>query len=305
MDLGLNYETSHLTVSGDATADRKLSFPKPSLTLDWQAPGNWHAQLILRRTVAQLDFYDFISVADLASNQISGGNADLQPQRSWEGRFSVEHPLFGEGKMRLELGYDLVSLLQDRILVFDEHGKGFDAPGNLGTGHRQYADLTFDAPLDRFWKGLRVKLHGNVQRTRVDDPITGDPRDWSGFFPRWSWDADVRRDIGKFAYGFTMSDNRGWTQFRTDSFDTRYNKGFPYTDAFIEYRPASNQTLTLKLADISNTGGGRNLVEFFPNRTAGEPSVLDHRHRSSHMRIGLTFKQSFGGAGGTKVAKSD
>ena len=111
MDLGLNYEMSHLKVSGDATADRKLSFPKPSVTLDWEPGGGWHSQLILRRTVAQLDFFDFISVADLASSQVSGGNANLQPQRSWEGRFSVEHPLFKQGKARLELGYNLISLL--------------------------------------------------------------------------------------------------------------------------------------------------------------------------------------------------
>ena len=163
-----------------------------------------------------------------------------------------------------------------------------------------YADLTLDAPLDRFWKGLRVKLHGNIQRTRVQDPISGEQRDFSGVFPRWEWDADVRRDIGKFAYGFTMSDNAHFTQFRTDVLDTRYNKGFPYTAAFIEYRPTASRTVTLKFDDISNTGGGRNLLEFFPNRTAGEPSVLDHRFRNNHVRIGLTFKQSFGGGGVAK-----
>jgi hypothetical protein len=201
--------------------------------------------------------------------------------------------------VRLELGYDLVSLLQDRILVFDDQGNGFDAPGNLGTGRRQYADLTFDAPLDRFWKGLRVKLHGNIQRTRVEDPISAEARDWSGFFPHWQWDATIRRDVGKFAYGLDMQDNARTTIFRTDALDTRWNGGV-YAHAFIEYRPTSKQTVTLDLNDVSNVGGGRNLVLFFPNRTAGEPSVLDHRFRNSHVRIGLTFKQSFGGGGVAK-----
>ena len=106
---------------------------------------------------------------------------------------------------------------------------------------------------------------------------------------------------GQVAYGFTMQDNRQWTQFRTDALDTRYPKGrLPYADAFIEYRPAANQTLTLKFRDVSNAGGGRNLVEFFPNRTAGDPSVLDHRFRNSHIAVGLTFKQSFGGGGVAK-----
>ena len=300
MDLGLNYEMSHLKVSGDATADRKLQFPKPSVTLDWQPGGGWHTQLILRRTVAQLDFFDFISAADLASNQINGGNANLQPQRDWEGRFSVEHPLFGQGKVRLELGYNLISLLQDRILT----PEGFDAPGNIGTGRQTYADVTFDAPLDRLWKGLRVKLHGNIQQTRVRDPISGEFRDFSGFFPRWTWDADVRRDVGKFAYGFTINDNARTTLFRTDQLDTRYNKGLPYTYAFIEYRPTATQSLRVYFDDISNTGGARTLLIFDPNRTAGEPIQRDHRFRNSHVRIGLTFKQSFGGGSGTKVAKS-
>jgi hypothetical protein len=297
MDLGLNYEMSRLEVSGDATADRKLQFPKPSITLDWQPGHGWDTELILRRTVAQLDFFDFISVADLASNQVSGGNANLQPQRSWEGRFSVEHPLFGQGKARLELGYNLISLLQDRILTPD----GFDAPGNIGTGRQMFADLTLDAPLDRFWKGLRVKLHGNVQRTRVRDPISGELRDFSGTFPRWLWDADVRRDIGKFAYGFSMSGYGRFTSFHTDVFDVRFVPRFPSTNAFIEYRPSANQTLTLNLNDISNTGAFRDLLIFVPNRTAGAPSELDHRFRNSHVRVGITLKQSFGGGG---VAKS-
>jgi hypothetical protein len=290
MDLGLNYEMSHLTVSGDATADRKLKFLKPSVTLDWRL-GDWQTQFILRRTVAQLDFFDFISAADLSSNQINGGNADLQPQRSWEGRFSVEHPLFGQGKARLELGYNLISLLQDRILT----PQGFDAPGNIGTGRQMFADLTLDAPLDRFWKGLRVKLHGNIQQTRVRDPISGELRDFSGSFPRWQWDADIRRDAGRFAYGITMQGIGRVTSFRTDVLDFRFYPRSPYTDAFVEYRPSATQTLTLFFHDISNTGSFRDLLMFVPNRTAGAPSELDHRFRNSHVRVQITFKQNFGG----------
>jgi TonB-dependent receptor-like protein/outer membrane beta-barrel protein len=305
IDGGVNYEFSHLTVSGDASADRKLSFVKPSVTLDWHAPHGWHSQFILRRTVAQLDFFDFVSSAELSVGRVNGGNANLQPQRSWEGRLLFEHSVLGKGQARLELGYDLVSMLQDRILVFDEQGHAFDAPGNLGTGRRMYADLTFDAPLDGLWSGLHVRLHGNLQQTRVNDPIDGITRDWSGFYPRWLWDADIRRDAGKFAYGVALSDNRRATFFRTDELDTNYNVGFPYTSAFIEYRPSSRQTLTLNLDDISNTGGARDLIIYDPDRRQPDPSVHEHRFRNSHVRIGLTFKQSFGGGGAAKVAKPE
>jgi hypothetical protein len=295
-DAALNYEMSRLKVRGDATEDRSLKFLKPSITLDWQPGGKWHAQAILRRTVAQLDFYDFVSSAELSVGRVNGGNANLEPQRTWEGRLLLEHPIFGTGKARLELGYDLVSKLQDRILIFDDKNVPFDAPGNLGTGRRTYADLTLDAPLDTLWKGLRVRAHGQVQRTRVEDPISHRMRDFSGFYPRWQWDADIRRDAGRFAYGLTLSDYRRITFFRTDEFDTNFNTGV-YVSAFAEYRPSARSTVTLRFEDISDTGGDRDRLLFDPNRLRPAPAFVDYRHRDSHVRIGLTLKQSFGGGG--------
>ena len=295
-DAALNYEMSKLKVRGDALADRSLSFLKPSITLDWQPRGGWHAQAIVRRTVAQLDFFDFVSSAELSVGRVNGGNANLVPQRTWEGRLLVEHPILGEGKMRLELGYDLVSKLQDRVLIFDDKNVPFDAPGNLGTGRRQYADLTIDTPLDQLWKGLRVRLHGQIQRTRVKDPISHKQRDWTGFYPRWQWDVDIRRDAGKFAYGALITDRRRITFFRTDEFDSNFNTGV-YVSGFAEYRPTARSTVTLNLEDISDTGGDRDRLLFFPNRLSPSPSLEDYRHRDSHVRIGLTFKQSFGASG--------
>jgi hypothetical protein len=297
VDGGLNYEFSHLKVTGDAAADRKLRFIKPSVTFDWQAPLGWHAQFILRRTIAQLDFFDFVSSAELSVNRVNGGNADLQPQRSWESRFFVERPVQGKGQNRFEIGYDFVGMLQDRILILDADGSAFDAPGNLGNGRRIYAEAMFDAPLGRLWKGLHAKVTGKLQRTRVDDPITGRPRDWSGFYPRWSWNADIRRDAGRFAYGVSIEDRARTTFFRTDGVDVNYNQGLPYTSAFIEYRPTVNQKLTLNLEDLSNTGGARNIFVYLPDRRSTDPSLLEHRFRNSHVRIGLTFKQSIGGNG--------
>lgn len=295
VDAGLNFENSHLTVTGDAAADRSLHFFKPSLTFDWQAPARLHAQLVLRRTVAQLDFFDFVSSAELSVGRVNGGNADLQPQRSWEARILLERSVLGKGQLRIELGRDQVTALQDRLLIFDQNGNAFDAPGNLGTGRRSFADVTFDAPLDPLWKGLHVRLNGDVQRTRVADPITGRARDWSGYYPRWSWDANIRRDAGKFAYGLSVGDHRRVTFFRTDGIDTNYNQGLPYASAFLEYRPSANRKLTLNLEDASNTGGARDLIIYQPDRRSPDPSLLEHRFRNSHVRVGLTFRQSLGG----------
>ncbi|HUP67420.1 MAG TPA: outer membrane beta-barrel protein [Sphingomicrobium sp.] len=300
VDGGVNFEMSDLKVRGDATADRSLKFFKPNLTVDWKPGGGWHAQASIRRTVAQLDFYDFISVADLSADRVSGGNAELQPQRAWEFRATAERPILGDGLFKLDIGHDLVSMVQDRILVEDEKGNKFDAPGNLGTGKRYFASLTLDAPLGRLWSRLRAKFTGTYQKTTVEDPISHKMRRWSNFFPDWQWDLTVRRDAGAFSYGFELSDNRRFTQFRTDEFDSNFNAG-PVGTAFVEYRPAARTSITFDVDNLFETAGQRRRDLFFPNRDDPTQEVIEFRERNRHLAFQLTLKQSFGGGGG--VAK--
>ncbi|HEX6072781.1 MAG TPA: TonB-dependent receptor [Sphingomicrobium sp.] len=298
VDAGLRYEFSHLTVSGDATADRRLKFLKPSVTVDWKPGDNWHTQFSVKRTVAQLDFFDFVTTAEISADRINAGNENLEPQRAWEFRATADHPLFGEGLAKLELGFDLISKLQDRVLVEDpETHQFFDAPGNLGTGKHAFARLTLDAPLGRYWKGLRVKFTGTVRRTRVEDPISHEMRNFSDFFPNWEWSFDVRRDLGPFSYGFVISDYRHFTLFRTDEFDTNFNGG-PYGTAFIEYRPGPRTSITLDLDNAFETSGNRHRLRFDPNRGDPNPFIIDEvRERNRHLNFGLTIKHTFGGGG--------
>ena len=301
VDGGVNYEFSTLKVSGDASAKRALKFLKPNLSIDWKPGGGWHAQASIRRTVAQLDFYDFVSIADLSAGRVNGGNENLVPQRTWEFRLTAEHPLFGDGLFKLDLGHDLVSMLQDRILICDEEDPDvcFDAPGNIGTGKRYFAELTVDAPLSRIWSGLRAKFTATIQRTRVKDPISGKQRNFSGFFPDWQWAIDVRRDVGKFSYGFNITDRDRFTFFRTDEFDSNFNGG-AFGTAFVEYRFNPRTSLTLDVDNAFETAGQRNRLLFFPNRADPELIINEFRERNRHLAFQLTLKQSFGGGGVAK-----
>ena len=303
IDGGVNYEFSNLKVRGDTSADRTLKFLKPNLSIDWRPGNGWHGRLSVRRTVAQLDFYDFISVAELSTDRVNAGNENLEPQRTWEFRLTAEHPLLGDGLIKLDLGLDRVSMLQDRILIFDEEGNGFDAPGNLGTGKRSFAELTVDAPLGKLWSGLRAKFTGTLQRTRVADPISGENRKFSGYFPNWEWRIDVRRDAGKFSYGFVVNDYQHFTFYRTDEFDTNFNGG-PYGTAFLEYRPTPRTSITFDVDNLFATSGNRSRRLFRPNRADAEEIIDELRERNRHRSFGLTLKQSFGGSGsGSGVAK--
>ncbi len=311
VDAGLNYEMSSLKVRGDTMADRSLRFFKPSMTLDWKPGGGWHSQFTVRRTVAQLDFFDFISSAELSNDRVNGGNANLLPQRAWEVRATLDHPLFKTGLIKLDAGYDRIELLQDRILVFDEEGNAFDAPGNIGTGTRGFIALAIDAPLDRFGiRGGRLKLNGQLQRTRVADPISGEKRGFSGFYPEWQWSAEFRRDIGKFAYGITVSDRDRFSFFRANEIDTNYNGGM-FGNAFVEYRPNARTTATLEVNNLFNTRGLRGREFTFPNRSIPDPSLIEFRERNSHVNFTVSLKRTFGskktaapGAGGGVASPS-
>ena len=109
-------------------------------------------------------------------------------------------------------------------LIFDEESEQFfDAPGNLGAAKHMFARLTLDAPLNRYVNGLRVRFNGTVRRTRVEDPISGEMRNFSDFYPDWEWSFDVRRDSGPWSYGFVVSDRDRFTFFRTDELHINYN----------------------------------------------------------------------------------
>jgi outer membrane receptor protein involved in Fe transport len=302
VDGGVNYEFSQLKVRGDATADRSLRFLKPNLAIDWKPAAGWHTRLSAKRTVAQLNFYDFLSFAELANDRVNGGNAELLPQRTWEFRATADRTILGSGLIKLDLGYDRVSQLQDQILT-DE---GFSAPGNIGTGTRRFAAVTLDAPLESLGlSGTRLKLSGQVQRTRVKDPISNQTRGFTGFFPNWNWSAELRRDAGAFSYGIEVEDRAPFTFFRANEIDTSWNGG-PFGSAFIEYRPGPRTSATLNVENLFNTEFGRDRFFFKPNRSVEEPYAMELRKRNRHPTIALTLKQSFGpSVGGARGGASD
>ena len=289
MDLGLTFEASKLTVSGDAEAERALKFLKPKASFDWRPKGGWHASLSIARTVAQLNFYDFISTAELTNDRVNGGNPDLVPQRAWEISGTLEHPILGDGLVKLEAGYHFISLVQDRVPT----PEGFDAPGNLGSGRLFLVRSTIDAPLAKLGvKGGRLTVHTSYVDTSVEDPYTGLQRHFSGY-SIFSADASFRQDLGKFAWGTSFYVNAPTYFFRQDEVDKPYSQN-PYVTAFVEYRPSKKTTLTFSLDNLTNVPAFRNRTFFFPDRTNPAPGRFEHRHRNKHVIPSLSVKHSFG-----------
>jgi hypothetical protein len=289
MDLGLTFEGSRLTVRGDATAERALRFLKPKAAFDWRPPGGWHLQLSIARTVAQLNFEDFISTAELSNDRVNGGNAELLPQRAWEVQGTVEHAVLGDGLAKLEAAYHHISLLQDRIPT----PEGFDAPGNIGTGRRAFTRATLDLPLTKVGiKGGRLNLRGTLQHTSVRDPYTNENRRFSGF-GSWEAQASFRQDLGRFAWGVSYFGQQGITFFRRNEEDN-FNTREPLLTAFLEYRPDPKTTFTLGADNIADIRTVRERTFFLPDRSNRSPAFFERRERHRHVEFSIGLKRSFG-----------
>jgi hypothetical protein len=289
IDLGLTYEASRLTVTGDAEAKRSLGFLKPKASFDWRPNAKWHAQFSVARTVKQLQFEDFISNAELTNDRVNGGNAYLVPQRAWELLATLEHPILGDGLVKLEGGYQFISLVQDRIPT----PEGFDAPGNLGDGSALIMRATLDAPLTRLGiKGGRLNLYYSLASTSVEDPYTHLDRPFSGS-TLWLFTADFRQDLGKFAWGVGFNGNSGTTYYRRDETDALHSK-IPYVTAFAEYRPTAKTSLTFGLDNATGVPATRKRTFYSPDRRNPAPNLAEYRVRNRHIVPFLTLKHNFG-----------
>jgi hypothetical protein len=288
VDGGLTVEASRLTVSGDVDAKRTLSFLKPKLVLDWRFAPGWRAQVSAQRTVNQLQFTDFISVAELGNDRVNGGNAQLVPQRSWELLGTLEHPILGDGLVRLEAGYTHISLVQDRVPT----PEGFDAPGNLGSGTVLIARARVEAPLKSLGvKGGRLTLYGSYVPTFVTDPYTLTTRSFTGNSDFYG-SAEFRQDLGSFAWGVLAENATSSTQFRRDETDRSFRR--LYAQVFAEWRPTKTSVVTFTLENALASPAYRERLFYVPDRTSTTPVTREYRRRNGFVVPLLTFKRTFG-----------
>jgi hypothetical protein len=294
LDVAVNYEASRLTVTGDVQARRSLQFLKPKVTLDWRS-GVWHAQIGAKRTVAQLNFGDFISNADISNGRINGGNANLLPQRAWEFLVSIDRPILGNGRVKLDLGYNAVSKVQDRIRIVDPGPpvRVFDAPGNIDSGAEYIVRGNIDLPLGGMGiKGGRLSLYGAYVKTSLTDPYTGRKRPFSNQ-ALFDFTANFRQDLGQFAWGFGLEGDTGATAFRLNEEDETKSI-MPYASVFAEYRPTAAWTMTLGAKNLTDRGVIRHRDFFQPDRTTLVPTLYEKRDRNPHILFYVTVKRSFG-----------
>ncbi len=184
-------EYSRLMHVGLNEPARTFFRPKGSISLGWRPATGWDASLKLERKVGQIDFYDFLSQADLVLDRENDSNPDLVPPQSWQLTGEVGRSFGAWGKTRLKVYAHRIDDIVDFIPI-EEDG---EAVGNLPRAQRygiESVSTIQGEPIG--WKGAKLDITLGREWTSVRDPLTLTDRPISGNRDYWVY-VNLRHDI--------------------------------------------------------------------------------------------------------------
>lgn len=230
---GLRLESSTIRQSGDAEQEKSFFYAKPRLLTTWTPTAKAQARLRFERVVGQLDFGDFAASAELANDNVLGGNVNLQPEQRWVSELILEQRFWGDGIVSLGLRHDEI---RDVIDMIPLEG-GYAAVGNIGDGVLDQLALTLTVPTDRLGvSGGKFGFKNTWNHTEVADPTTGQTRPISGIRPTQAT-LSFQQDVSswKLQWGGVWIPLLGQKTFRPD--EIQGWRGHDYYELWFDYKP--------------------------------------------------------------------
>lgn len=300
LEAGLKVEVSQiqqearLSPTQSVFAEREFTYPKPSFTATWRANETQQVRLSLARTVAQLEFRDFVSAVEVVNDTVTGGNADLEPEKVWGLSAEFEQKFWRDGVLTLIASYDKVEDVQDQVPVIPLGGSlttAFDGPGNLGEGEKWSLGIKTAVPLTRLGiKGGRIDLDLRSGNSEVVDPVTGVIREFSDEFNR-RWNLAFRQDVQElgFSYGFNLGGSGGGTSYKLKELSKRQREGQEFS-VFAETRKFFGLNLRATYSDILSPSFVNNRVLYTGPRSTG--SIYQYQRQFSQTGPNLQVRVS-------------
>jgi hypothetical protein len=294
LEAGMRVEHSSISQTGDSPLRRRFTYPKPRLALRWDADGKDQLRLSLSREVGQLDFADFVASASLDNGQVSAGNAELEPDKTWRLLAAWERRLWTDATLTLSWTHDRIEDVVDRVLVVTPDDV-FDAPGNIGDGRRDTLAMELSAPLDRFgFTGAQLRSSMLWRRSRVTDPVTGESRPISEEKPveasigleqdlpalRMNWGIEFehiaeRETKYRFDEVARESEDAGWT-------------------LFVERRIGERWRVRAEATDLFGRDFAESREKYEGPRSTWPVAEIERRNRVTPGYFSLTFRRSMG-----------
>ncbi|MGP1351773.1 MAG: TonB-dependent receptor plug domain-containing protein [Parasphingopyxis sp.] len=268
-------EYSTITQSGAIGLSRTFYRPKGFVSFAWQASDTLDIRARVEREVGQLNFSDFVASTNLGGENQDAANPNLVPPQSWNYEIEATQQLGAFGSITARVYYEQISDIVDQIPI----GATAEAPGNIDSANRYGIEWNSTFNFDPLgWRGGRLDIEAQFQRSRVRDPLTGERRSISNDMLR-DIEIELRHDIPgtDWAWGLEYEDYREAVGFRLSQLnDFIATPGF--VGAYIEHKDVFG---------LRVRGGIYNLLDrdenftrtFFVNRRDGPIDFIEDRSR--------------------------
>jgi hypothetical protein len=284
----LGAEYSKLSLTGENGNSRTFYRPKGFLSAAWKASPRLDVNARLERKVGQLNFFDFLASENLSGGSSNAGNPDLVPPQSWDAEVQGVRDFGDLGTTTLRLYGRLIDDIVDQIPI----GATGEAPGNLERATVIGFDWKSTIYLAELgWKGAKLDTRLQLQRTRLDDPLTGESRPISGNTIRYA-EAALRHDIpgSDWAWGGAASHHKPAKNFRLGQL-TYANEGPVFANVFVENKDVFGLTVRGQVGNILGANSVLDRIVYVGRRT-GPVSFVEQRRRT----IGPIFSFTISGS---------
>jgi hypothetical protein len=247
LEVGSRFEYSRIGESGYTTMSRSFFYAKPRALLTWTPAKDTQIRLRYERVLGQLEFSNFVASSSLWAYGVHAGNPNIEPDRHSQFELSFQQDFWERGSFVLTLTHEDISGVMDYIPVTGSSGT-FDAPGNIGAGHKNVLDAEMTLPLDRL--GLE---NGRLQTTTiwrlsgVRDPATGTMRTISGLRPR-NFNFTLSQDVNSLKSTWSIFFFSGWDEkyWRPTQFEHAHVVP-PYIELQWDYKPSPKWMVSVAL----------------------------------------------------------
>ena len=260
----IGYEYSRLEQTGEFGKSRTFYRPKGFISAAWKPNPRLDVNAKLERRVGQLNFFDFLSSVNLGGGSQNESNPDLVPPQSWDAQVELSQDLGRFGNTTLRIYGRLIDDIVDQIPI----GTSGEAPGNLeratviGLESRSTFQLE---PVGL--RGGRLDLRAQLQRTRVDDPLTGESRPISGNLVRFG-EASFRYDLPStdWAFGSAISHFKPSKNFRLSQLIFN-NEGPFFMNVYAENKDVLGLTMRAQVSNLLGANSVLDRTNFLGRRT--------------------------------------
>lgn len=269
-------EYSTIVQEGAGGKSRSFFRPKGSLSVSAKLSPTFSANFKLIRRVGQLDFGQFLARVFLDDDNENAGNPDLVPSQQWRFELELAKDLGAYGRTKVNL---VAAFYEDLVDIIPIGATG-ESPGNIDKGRAYAADWTSTFQLDPLGlRGAKINLRALVQLSKVEDPLTGESREISGFTDRLV-ELGYRHDIPNtdWAYGGSANYSQVALSYRLNEVG-RQHEGPVFASLFVEHKNVLGLTVRATAGNLLNARSRWDRTVYRGRRNTAPIDFVETRNR--------------------------